>query len=592
MSGRHRSAQPPARDPLQGTSGPGGHRASRATSATRTTRASGTAGAPGAPSSRSRSLRPSRRLLAVVAVAVLAVAGLAFAFRPRAHQAAAQAGCSGVLKVPVIAAPSIARAVAAVAQRWNDTRPDVGGTCVSATVTAQDSAAAERALVLSEQATVWIPDSTVWTARLVADVPSLGARMKVGEPVATSPLVIAAPPGRADTMDAAANQGWAGYLDGTTPVAIPDPARNAEGALTLLGVARGLPASAAASTALAGAAVRLGSNIVASAADGFTNLRQHPGSAPAFVASEQEVLRANRDGSAPIAKAVYPDGAGPGLDFPLVTITPATDPSFVTAATNLAAQLQSPSARRAIAALGLRDPNGNPLDGTTDTGARSAAPPAPASSADLAGVMRIWGAARRPINLLAVIDVSGSMKDSAGNGRSKIDVAAGAAADALGLVPDTWSVGLWTFSSKRPPADDWTSLVPLGPVKTQRAALVTSARDLPNLVGGDTGLYATALAAFREVTAHYAPNMVDSVVLMTDGSNVDPGGISLPALLAALKQGFHPDKPVSITTIALGADADVAALRQISAATTGTTYVVRNPQDIRTVLLQTVLRRS
>jgi Ca-activated chloride channel family protein len=72
---------------------------------------------------------------------------------------------------------------------------------------------------------------------------------------------------------------------------------------------------------------------------------------------------------------------------------------------------------------------------------------------------------------------------------------------------------------------------------------------------------------------------------------VDPGGMSLPTLTAKLKQEFNPDKPVNIQTMAFGKDADVAALRQISAATGGATWVVRNPTDLRSVLLKVLLTK-
>jgi secreted protein with Ig-like and vWFA domain len=157
------------------------------------------------------------------------------------------------------------------------------------------------------------------------------------------------------------------------------------------------------------------------------------------------------------------------------------------------------------------------------------------------------------------------------------------------LLPDRWSAGLWTFASRTP--QPWTQLVPLASVASQRAALISATESLPRQVGGNTALYATTLAAFNYLTAHYAPDKVDTVVLMTDGGNSEPG-LDLHTLLADLRHGFNRDKPVSITTIALGRDADVAALRQISAATGGRAYVLRSPKDLETGLLQSVLRGS
>jgi hypothetical protein len=70
------------------------------------------------------------------------------------------------------------------------------------------------------------------------------------------------------------------------------------------------------------------------------------------------------------------------------------------------------------------------------------------------------------------------------------------------------------------------------------------------------------------------------VVLLTDGINDDPGGgISKPELLSRLK-AEQGNQKVAIITIAFGANADVAALRQISQTTGGIPYVVRDPREI------------
>jgi hypothetical protein len=58
------------------------------------------------------------------------------------------------------------------------------------------------------------------------------------------------------------------------------------------------------------------------------------------------------------------------------------------------------------------------------------------------------------------------------------------------------------------------------------------------------------------------------------------------------EEGVRPDAPGPDITIAFGSDADVSALRQISSATRSYDYVVLDPDDIQSVLLKSVLRRS
>ncbi len=78
------------------------------------------------------------------------------------------------------------------------------------------------------------------------------------------------------------------------------------------------------------------------------------------------------------------------------------------------------------------------------------------------------------------------------------------------------------------------------------------------------------------------------MVLLTDGINDDPGGgIDLPTLLRQLKAG-QGKQQVRVVTIAFGANADVAALRQISQATGGKPYVSRDPRDIERVFTDVI----
>jgi Ca-activated chloride channel homolog len=211
--------------------------------------------------------------------------------------------------------------------------------------------------------------------------------------------------------------------------------------------------------------------------------------------------------------------------------------------------------------------------------------------------LKDWAAASRDSRTLVLIDVSGSMGDPAGNGQSKIQLTLAASVTALGfLLPDTSDLGLWIFSKNLTPTSDWQELVPVGPLGgrigplSRRDALRQAVTTIPARVNGNTGLYNTALAAYQQANASYDPNKSNSVVLLTDGQNVDPGGIDLPTLLAKLRALRNPAKPVQILTMGIGNQADTSALRQISDATGGLSYTVQNPADIKGVFLDAILR--
>jgi hypothetical protein len=252
-------------------------------------------------------------------------------------------------------------------------------------------------------------------------------------------------------------------------------------------------------------------------------------------------------------------------------------------------------------AAGLRNASGDPLPATAAIPAGAAATTvaidslAEPGSDDVADGMRVWSAASRESRTLLVIDVSGSMSASIGGGESKIGFAADAEKAAIDFFPDTSSLGLWTFSAKSNPADDWTQIVPLGSLgstvngTTRRQALVAAAATLANRTGGDTGLYNTVLGAFNAVRTGYDPAAANSVVLLTDGSNTQTAGVDLTTLLNTLRADTNSAAPLPIITIAVGKDADVATLQKISAATGGSTLTAAAPSDIRDAVLDALV---
>jgi hypothetical protein len=159
-------------------------------------------------------------------------------------------------------------------------------------------------------------------------------------------------------------------------------------------------------------------------------------------------------------------------------------------------------------------------------------------------------------------------------------------------------VGLWIFSiDKGGPGQDWRVLEPMRRLdtlafgRTQRYALREWSRQLPALTGGGTGLYDTALAAYKQAQRDYRPGFSNAVVLMTDGENEDPGSIGLDQLVSRLQALRDPQRPVRIVGIAISSDADLGALQQMAAATNGRAYLAAEPTDILEVFAQAVLSR-
>ena len=248
--------------------------------------------------------------------------------------------------------------------------------------------------------------------------------------------------------------------------------------------------------------------------------------------------------------ALYMEPAPMPLDYPYAVL-PGIEPSKASAAKVLFELLTSPTFRNRLAAQSLRAPDGNWGDGfKAPQGAPSpsgGAPTAPANGGTAAGgldpaaierVVSSWSIATQSGRMLAVIDVSGSMKDAGAHRqqRSREEVTVDAARRGLGLFDDSWSIGLWTFSTKLVGNRDYRELVPIGPLSGQRAQLEGALAAIKPS-SGDTGLYDTMLAAYQAVQEDWQPGRVNSIVLFTDGKNEDDNGLNQAAAARQAQAG-------------------------------------------------------
>ena len=518
------------------------------------------------------------------------------------------AGCDGSLTISVDAAPSIAGPVQTIAQRWTATNPNVEGKCVAVNVTPLPSSNVEQILAAGgsgagEGASVWIPDSSTWANRLNDDLTATGknAQVEIHAPIAVSPLVFVSSP--AVVSKFISRPDWKNALAGAFPLTVPDPVSNTDGLLSLqimnTLVTSGIQGP---NPQLANLMLRLSHSTLPDANAGFAQLAADPAHAPVFTAPEQAVIQANRAKQSLFAAAIYPDEGTLSLDYPVVRLVRSgDDPSLTAALDDFEQQLRAPAAQAYLADAGFRDPTGASVPGVGAAQGVVAAPirqltkPTPSQGVD---TLRLWDAITQDVNSLMVIDVSGSMAEPGGNGQTKIQLAAASAATSIGFYPDTSNLGMWVFSSNLTPTTGYRELVPIAQMssttgnKTHRQALTDAAHSLPSLVNGNTALYASTLAAVNTVRHNFDPSKVNTVVLMTDGQNVDPGGPTLNQLLAGLNNPQAKLLPVPVYTIGLGPDADLNALGQISKATGGKTYAVKDPANLRSVFLDAVVQRE
>jgi Ca-activated chloride channel homolog len=481
---------------------------------------------------------------------------------------------------------------------------------------------------------VWVPESTTSVALLRARKESARVLAVPAPPIAVSPVVLAAPPDAmalltrrgqpqlADLLPLLADpRGWGRPgLDhpewGPVKVSTLDPGTTPLGTGVLL--------------ALVGALTRTPTPEVGAAAfeqpaarEGLLGLSKAfgavPGSAPALLdqvsrattaagvirsvgllaAYEQDVWRYDRDSPAIVLTAGYPLDGQLAADFPFVVPAGSwVDATDKAAAADFRAWLMSADVQGRLDGYGLRRADGVAGPALAQGLRVDALPPLtaePLRAADGPVAARTsWKLLTRRISLLGLFDVSGSMADPVpGSTRSKLDVARAAAQSALGFFDPRDSIGLWEFSRALDGDKDYRVLVPLGPAgapvggypNRQVASVAAYKAMVPRTA---TGLYDSILAAYRSAKAAYRPDCVNTVVVITDGANEDPGSIELPQLLAQLRALHDPRKPVHVVTLAYGTGADPAALAQVAKVTDGLQFSSPDPNSIGKVFATAV----
>jgi Ca-activated chloride channel family protein len=201
----------------------------------------------------------------------------------------------------------------------------------------------------------------------------------------------------------------------------------------------------------------------------------------------------------------------------------------------------------------------------------------PPSPPVLAALRSAWTELRKPARVLLVLDVSGSMGQSAGGGASRLELAQQAAVNGLGQLSDSDEVGLWTFPWGR---DIYWQQLPIAPLGPARDLMKTRIQQL--VPAGGTPLYAVTREAVDAVRAGAGDDTINAVVVMTDGRNEYPDDTDLDGLVRDLDDQSY-EGGVRVFTIAYGGDADLAAVRRLSEASRAAAYDATDPLTIDSV---------
>lgn len=551
--------------------------------------------------------RPKKRLwrgiVLVVAVSLVPVVAFVGARAISLGQGDQQAAgeCSDSVTMHIAVAPELAPPLWQISDQVSKDNVAVDGKCLNIVVVPAKPADVYGLLTSSDgdnEIDLWIPDSLEWVQRSGM---SSDRMMALSPSVAASPMVVATSQETADELGDNADD-WES-LATKTDMLISDPEKSGVALSALLGIHRtigGTPVEEE-TTSTEIERNRMGEAILGMLNNQVYDLTREldssaggSGLEEGVPASEQRLLSYTKRNPDADLVPVLPNDGTVLLDYPLIAVLhpDGNTEQQIQAGTALMQRVDSDQGQAALRKAGFRGfPELDPPSGSSTVGDIELLHESIPAEGD--EVMRNWAAVNMESRILGVVDLSGSMDEVVpGDGRTRAELARDSAKSALTYMPNTARIGLWGFSQNRDGELDYEPLLPVAPLDNPHRAAVRSVFDsFPSETIGGTGLYDTMLASYEAALDGYDPARRNALVFLTDGTNED-NGVTKPALLKQLKQLTTPDRPVSTIMIGIGPDADMAALKEIAAATGGRAERAMTPEDMDRIILDALLLRQ
>lgn len=297
--------------------------------------------------------------------------------------------------------------------------------------------------------------------------------------------------------------------------------------------------------------------------------------------------------------AVYPSDGSMWSDNPVTVLdSPWVDATKKEAGTAFAAFLQTKAAQEILPAYGFRPLNTDVELGklfTADYGVDTTQPtvslPQPEANVVSAAIDQ-WEQIRKPSAVLELVDISTSMNEGTGDGRSKLEGAVQGVKSTVSHFRSGDEVGVWAFTSGIS-SELGENVVPVrefGPLGTQEGQLKSAVDDLLNSKTGGTPLYDSVGIAYDYMQDHAEAGRINAIVVLTDGA--DEGSISsLESLLIKInstKSEAGSDSQVRIFPIAYGEGANKEILAQIAKASGGQMFDATDATKIDTVFASVI----
>ncbi|KAB8141178.1 VWA domain-containing protein [Chloroflexia bacterium SDU3-3] len=270
--------------------------------------------------------------------------------------------------------------------------------------------------------------------------------------------------------------------------------------------------------------------------------------------------------------AIYPKEGTFWSDHPYAVLSApwVDDEQRAAAQSFLQFLMERPQQEKALA-YGFRPGDANLAVGAPITAANGVDPAQPKtllevpSAEVIEAVQAAWKQNKKRVDVMAVLDTSGSMQDE-----NRMELAKTALKTFMAQLDDEDGLGLTTFSTE---ATVVSPISPLGPKRQQLADTIGGL-----FAQGDTRLYDTVGEAYTPLQAEPPGDRIRAVVVLTDGQDTQS-----QRSLEALLQEFRKDtegRSIKVFTIGFGAGADMGILTQLAEATGAKSY---HPDDTTTI---------
>lgn len=180
------------------------------------------------------------------------------------------------------------------------------------------------------------------------------------------------------------------------------------------------------------------------------------------------------------------------------------------------------------------------------------------SASVIEGIQTLWEQTKKPVDLIVVMDISGSMRGD------KITSARSSLLEFVSKLDDRDRLRIDLFN------DQIATLTPLTPIGPKRQQVLDSVSGI--FEQNDTSLYDAVLKAYEDLQTEGDPNHIRAIVVLSDGE--DTASISTVDQVIQQIQSAEGEggNAIKVFTIAFGDDADSDILKQIAEPSGGRQY--------------------